>query len=58
MPDLPSILPCPVCPVEIQVSEEDPDASLSDLWDHLLGHPAMSAPYREQMFVLAQKNAR
>ena len=53
-----TILPCPVCPVEITVSETDPDGSLGDLWDHLLKHPGMSAPYRERMFLLAQKNAR
>ena len=52
------LLPCPVCPVEIEVSEEDPDASLSDLWDHLMRHPAASAPQRERMFVQAQRNAR
>jgi hypothetical protein len=53
-----TILPCPVCPAEIAVSEADPDGSLDDLWHHLLRHPATSAPTRDRMFVEAQKNAR
>ena len=52
------ILPCPACPEEIEVSEEDPDASLSDLWHHLMRHPGMSAQARERAFVKAQKDAR
>jgi hypothetical protein len=50
-------LPCPNCPIEIEVSEVDPDASLTDLWDHLMRHPALTAPARERAFVKAQRDA-
>lgn len=32
------IIPCPRCPVRVEVSMEDPDASLSDMYDHLHVH--------------------
>ena len=35
MPDLPYALGCPSCPYYVEVSEEDPDASLSELHNHL-----------------------
>lgn len=53
-----TILTCPACSAEFEASDVDPDATLGDLWDHLLGHPAMDAQFRERMFVLAQQNAR
>ncbi len=52
------ILPCPVCPVEVEVSEEDPDASLSDLWSHLGQHEWEDRHARNILFVEAQHGAR
>ena len=50
-------LPCPRCETEIDVSGEDPDASLSILWNHLGTHTRDHAS-REQLFVTAQRNAK
>lgn len=35
MAELPFALGCPTCPYEVEVSEEDPDASLSELHNHI-----------------------
>lgn len=51
------IIPCPACPVSIEVSEEDPDGSLADLWDHL-GIHAWDKSERMALFVQAQERAR
>jgi hypothetical protein len=37
MPELPYGLGCPICPYYVEVSEEDPDASLSELYTHIWG---------------------
>jgi hypothetical protein len=50
------ILPCPQCPEEIEVSEEDPDGSLTDLWHHLARHAA-AEDARTALFIQAQQNA-
>lgn len=36
--DLPFALGCPSCRYFVEVSEEDADASLSELGDHIFGH--------------------
>jgi hypothetical protein len=51
------IMPCPECPERIEVSEEDPDGSLSDLWAHL-GRHAHDRAARMKLFIQAQENAR
>lgn len=51
------LLPCPACPEHIEVSEEDPDASLSDLWSHL-GYHAWDHENRMKLFIKAQESAR
>jgi hypothetical protein len=50
------VLPCPECPAEIEVSEEDPDGSLTDLWHHLAEH-AFADDDRTALFIRAQQNA-
>jgi hypothetical protein len=50
------VLPCPRCPEEIEVSEEDPDGSLTDLWHHLARHTHAAAA-RNALFIQAQQNA-
>lgn len=50
-------IPCPACPERFEVSEEDPDATLSDVWEHL-GHHARSRAERERLFIQAQERAR
>ncbi len=52
-----TFLPCPACPAEVEVCEEDPEASLSDLWEHLGQHRDAEST-REQLFLRAQRNAR
>src|SRR5580658_8069308 len=56
MSAVPELLPCPACRVKIEVSEEDPDASLSDLWEHLGWH-TRDRKRRQELFVRAQRNA-
>lgn len=38
--DLPYALGCPTCTFHVEVSEEDPDASLSYLYDHIFSQHA------------------
>jgi hypothetical protein len=52
-----TILPCPRCVQSVRVSEEDPDGSLSDLWDHLGVHEPYEEP-RTELFIRSQWNAR
>ena len=54
---VPEFLPCPACPVRIEVSGEDPDGSLSELWTHL-GYHAWDPGQRTRLFVQAQEQAR
>lgn len=51
------ILPCPQCPVAIEVSSEDPDGSLSELYDHLHRH-TRDRDAHMRLFIQAQENAR
>jgi hypothetical protein len=53
---IPETIPCPRCPVVLTVSEEDPDATLSDLWSHLGRHTPDRAE-QERLFVQAQNAA-
>ena len=48
---------CPSCPQRFEVSEEDPDATLSDLWAHL-GHHARNRDERMRLFAEAREFAR
>jgi hypothetical protein len=50
------ILECPECPERIEVSEEDPDASLSDLWAHLGTH-TVNQVRRQALFIKTQVSA-
>jgi hypothetical protein len=51
------ILPCPRCPERFEVSEEDPDATLSDLWAHF-GRHTQDHQERSRLFTEAQEFAR
>jgi hypothetical protein len=48
---------CPSCPERFEVSEEDPDATLSDLWAHL-GRHTQDTDQRRRLFTEAQEFAR
>jgi hypothetical protein len=48
---------CPSCPQQFEVSEEDPDATLSDLWAHL-GRHTQDTDQRRRLFTEAQEFAR
>lgn len=37
---MPDHLTCPACPFDVEVSTEDPDASLSYMFDHILARHA------------------
>jgi hypothetical protein len=50
------ILPCPQCPAQIEVSDEDPDGSLADLWEHLGTH-THDRRLREELFIRSQELA-
>jgi len=50
------IIPCPECPKVFEVSDADPDATLSDLWEHLYEH-APDHDRRKQLFIKAQEQA-
>ena len=50
-------IPCPRCPQRFEVSEEDPDGTLSDVWEHL-GRHARDRGERQALFVKAQERAR
>lgn len=47
---------CPQCPEAVEVSEEDPDGSLSDLWSHLGTH-THDERLRTELFTRAQQDA-
>lgn len=51
------VLPCQLCPAEIEVGEEDPDAALSDLDEHLGTHN-LSANERFDQWLAAQLAVR
>jgi hypothetical protein len=54
--DLPYALGCPECPYYVEVSEVDPDASLSELHGHILGgHAAHSFEIADQMLAKARE---
>lgn len=40
MTDLPFALMCPQCPHSVEVSEDDPDATLSEMYDHIFSRHA------------------
>lgn len=52
----PVIIPCPRCPRRFEVSEEDPDATLSDLHDHLHRH-TRDPDEHTRLFITAQERA-
>lgn len=51
------ILRCPSCPVTVEVSEQDPDASLSGMYDHLHVH-TWDPDEHTRLFTQAQEQAR
>jgi hypothetical protein len=53
---IPETIPCPRCPVVLTVNEEDPDATLADLWSHLGRHSTGPEDHR-QLFIQAQEAA-
>lgn len=48
---------CPSCPQRIEASKEDPDAALSDLWEHL-GRHTTDRDEHTRLFTEAQEYAR
>ena len=50
------ILSCPSCPVTIEVSDVDPDGSLSDMYDHLHQH-TWDPDEHTRLFIQTQENA-
>lgn len=51
------ILTCPSCPLTIEVSDEDPDASLSEMYDHLHQH-TWDPDEHTRLFTQSQQDAR
>ena len=48
---------CPRCPVTVEVSDEDPDAALAELYDHLHQH-TWDPDEHTRLFIKAQERAR
>jgi hypothetical protein len=48
------VLRCTCCPETFEVSEEDPDATLTDVWHHLYVH-VPDPDKRRELFVEVQE---